>query len=434
MHTTSTILIAAYFLTFFLVFPANVHPAEKSTQIREFKESNLKNDPPSLFSRHLLGDWGGLQHQLEERGLNVSLYYNHFYGIKAGGGRHPHDAQSHSGSGDLFILADLEKMGLWPGGEIFLQVKNNFGRNINPKVGALSDPFDDADFNEPIYIDQLWFQQAFLDKKIRVRWGYLDLQTILDRNAYANSEDLQFMSTFLDNNAAIIPLKVALGAALLLNPTDCLELAFGVSDADNEILLAGFDTAFDDFKSLMAYGEAGYNVDWQGEQGPLPGKYRLGLFYDPRQKAVFGQTNPTTGLSRYERGDVGFYFSFDQMLYREGPLDSQGLGLFFRYGYREPEVNRISHFWSTGFQYQGPVPGRDKDRIGFAVYSVHASNWYRTRVNSDFSRETGFEWYYNAQLTPCLALSPDLQLIDNPGGLKSARTALVFGLRGRITF
>ena len=391
-------------------------------------------NPPPLFSKNLLGDWAGLKRRIEDWGLHASLYYNHFYGAVIQGGRYPHDATSHSGSGDLFVLADLEKMGLFPNTQMFLQAKNNFSKNINPKVGALFDPFDDADFDEPFYIDQLWFQHGLGDQRFRFRWGYIDLQTILDRNAYANSEDLQFMNTVLDNNAAIIPLKVGLGAAFLLNPTDQLELAFGVVDADNELLLAGFDTAFDDLKSLMAYAEAGYSVEWRGNQGTLPGKYRLGLFYDPRRKAVFSQTDLLTGLTRYERGDVGFYLSFDQMLYREDSSSSQGFGLFLRYGYRDPEVNRVSQFWSTGFQYLGPIPGRDADRIGFAVYSAHASSRYRNRVNSDFSRETGFEWYYNIALTPCLALSPDLQIIDNPGGLKTAETALVLGLRGRITF
>ena len=73
--------------------------------------------------------------------------------------------------------------------------------------------------------------------------GYLDQQVVFDRNAFANSEDRQFLSTFLDNNNAVIPLKVGLGATLFLRPTDWLELALGTADADNEPRQAEAPTA-----------------------------------------------------------------------------------------------------------------------------------------------------------------------------------------------
>ena len=51
----------------------------------------------------------------------------------------------------------------------------------------LGDPIDDADGHHGIYIDQLWYQQSSPDHKFQVRAGYLDQQTILDRNEFANS-------------------------------------------------------------------------------------------------------------------------------------------------------------------------------------------------------------------------------------------------------
>lgn len=44
-------------------------------------------------------------------------------------------------------------MGWMAGAESLLQVKSTRGRNVNPEVGALSDPFDDADFDQLVYID-----------------------------------------------------------------------------------------------------------------------------------------------------------------------------------------------------------------------------------------------------------------------------------------
>jgi porin len=170
------------------------------------------------------------------------------------------------------------------------------------------------------------------------------------------------------------------------------------------------------------------------ESGSLLGTYRFGVFYDPRTRPVFvrrrkGDDRP---LPR-ESDDVGFYLSFDQMLYRESPEDSQGLGVFARYGIRHGDVNRISQFWSVGAQYQGFLRNRDSDVLGFGAYSVHASDQYQRAFGSDFSRETGFELYYKFQITPWLTLTPDVQYIVNPSGLRNASDSIVMGFRARVS-
>ncbi|MCR4293093.1 MAG: hypothetical protein NUV76_09490, partial [Candidatus Kuenenia sp.] len=171
-----------------------------------------------IQSRNLLGNYGGSRSAMEDQGIFLSAYYNYFFGYKANGGQEPGQTKRHSGSLDTYLLADFEEMQLIPGGELLLHMKLNHGRNVNPHVGALSDPFDDADFSKGVYIGQFWYQQGFLDQKCRFRFGYLSMGTILDRNAYANSEDKQFFSTYLDNNNATILLKDSIGAALFLNP------------------------------------------------------------------------------------------------------------------------------------------------------------------------------------------------------------------------
>jgi hypothetical protein len=42
---------------------------------------------------------------------------------------------------------------------------------VNRDVGAISDPIDDADFDEPIYVDELWAQQSLLGGRLRIRAG-----------------------------------------------------------------------------------------------------------------------------------------------------------------------------------------------------------------------------------------------------------------------
>jgi porin len=126
----------------------------------------------------------------------------------------------------------------------------------------------------------------------------------------------------------------------------------------------------------------------------------------------------------------------DQLLLKEHPdddADSQGLGVFLRYGYAHADVNAIEHFWSLGGQYQGLLPGRDEDvlALGFAQGLISR----KLRAVDDWGgRESVYEAYYSMRLTPCVTISPDLQYISDTGGDRSGRDAVVVGLRVVMSF
>ena len=137
--------------------------------------------------------------------------------------------------------------------------------------------------------------------------------------------------------------------------------------------------------------------------------------------------------------DYGFYTSFDQKLFRESEADEQGLGWFFRYTYRHDDTPRdagfFSQFWSTGFAYTGLVPDRDKDTLGIAIAQLIPSEQYEANVNSTADLETIYELYYAVQLTPWLVFAPDIQYIDDPGGIDNGiGQAIAGGFRVRVTF
>jgi porin len=159
----------------------------------------------------------------------------------------------------------------------------------------------------------------------------------------------------------------------------------------------------------------------------MPGTYRIGFWNDPQPK-----TN-SDGTKNY-RDDVGIYTSCDQMLYKENSEfeDSQGLGVFARYGYASSRANDITNFYSAGFQYQGLFDGRDNDVLGAAFGYGSFSNSADSTYPEDY--ESALEAYYNAQLTPWFHLSPSIQYIGNPGGVKTAKDAFIFGLRAQIMF
>lgn len=353
----------------------------------------------------LTGDWGGARTKLEDSGVKFSLFWNQYWAY--------HDRGRYSGSLDLFGQLDFGKMGLIPGGQMLIHVKNNHGNSVNPDVGAAGHPIDDADGLHQIYIDQLWYQQSTPSKLLELRFGYLDQQTILDRNAYANSEDLQFMNAFLDNNNAIIPLKIGPAAALFYNPLDQLSFVLGTAEGDSRLFHSNIDTTFDGDFDWISYFESDVKVEIPSPHGRMPGHYRFGLLYDPRS----------------ETADEGYYLSFDQMIFSEQEQGQQGMGLFCRYGWRPGDLNKFEHFWSAGAQYEGLLATRDDDVFGMGVYSAIAPS-----NKPGLDRETGYEVYYKASLTPTIALTPSLQYIDQPGGLKTNDDAFVAALRFRLIF
>ena len=378
-----------------------------------------------LATTRATGDWGGARTDLEDKGVRVSMFYVHHYGRQNGGGLDRAGRLGHSGSVDLIGHVDLDRLNAVRGGEALVHVRRNWGANVNPQVGALGDPIDDADGNHGLYIDQLWYQHNSPGRRFQVRLGYLDQQTILDRNAFANSEDRQFMSSFLDNNNATLPLAIGPGVAVFYTPADWLSFVLTASDATSDPFTFSFDTAFNG--EYFTYFETDLRARINAANGPLAGHYRVGFFLDPRDRIVFG-----TDTIRTRNG--GFYLSLDQMLYGEPTGDDQGAGVFLRYGWRPEGVNRVTHVWSGGVQYRGLFPRGEEHTIGFGMYSAVGSDLYRDQIDHAFGRETAYELYYAIQVGPAVAVTPAIQYVNQPGAQETRDDVVLFALRGRVSF
>jgi len=176
--------------------------------------------------------------------------------------------------------------------------------------------------------------------------------------------------------------------------------------------------------------ETGIVPQFDSANGPLQGAYRAGLWYDPQPKANTDYAN----AGKSYRDDVGFYLSCDQMLAKENAdaEDSQGLGVFFRYGYANSERNDIADFWSVGFQYQGLLEGHDDDVLGAGFAQGVFSDKASTTYSDDY--ENALELYCSIRVTPWLNISPSVQYIGNPGGDKTVSDAVVLGVRAQMTF
>ena len=303
----------------------------------------------------------------------------------------------------------------------------------NEKIGALCTTNQDATSEEPMFIDKWHYRQCLFEKKLELRIGRMEpVKNLFDTSKIIGHEDKYFLNRALVRNATIPPNK---GLALFVrwNFAENAYFSAAALDANTKDRQTNFNTAFHDDDQFRFYAELGCNPTLASANGKLPGHYRIGTWYDPKDKKKFFDTLGGARPERFESGDWGFFIGLDQMIWKENddPKDKQGLSVAARYGHAQGDVNKIEHFWAIAAQYEGLVAKRDKDVIALGIAQGVLSDDYR-KIHPQADRETVYELYYSYHATPWLTISPDLQFITNAGGDEDDNDVFVAGLRFRI--
>lgn len=409
-------------------------------------EESADSPAPEPFSLtttdRLTGDWDGLRTWMEERGVTTNIGLTVVYQQLAHGGEETKNGGRVPGSYDFEMTFDLEAMKLVKGGQVYALANGSWDTGLTgrEKTGDQFGTNYDANGDRSVDLVQLWYEQALLEKKLRIRGGKINLSYDFDTNAFANDQTGQFLNSALNNNPQIhFPGAVVghLGAQVFINPVEWMYYGVGAADAQADFRETGFRTAFHGEDYFFGMQELGFTPVWKTPLGKLPGNYRFGMWYEPQPKAkYFNDLNGRRRTIPYRRDDVGFYTSLDQLVFKEKPsddADDQGFGLFFRYGYAKQDVNQIEDFWSIGAQYKGLIPTRDSDVLGFGVAQGITSEQVQKQGERP-GRETVLELYYNIEIFKWLILSPDFQMILDPGGITTGHDAFVAGLRLQMTF
>ncbi len=390
-----------------------------------------KNTAPSIIT--------DTYQTLESSGFDFNFGLTHIYQQNARGGTSTHNHQGRwSGSYDLEMTADLERLLGIEGAELYMLTEGTWSRQSIDETSVGSAFGVNGDFapREAINIIELWYQQSFFDEALQIRLGKLDLTggfehrgcpVSFDCNAFANDENAQFLNSALVNNPTIPFPDNGLGVIAYFNPESDWYLSAGAADAQADKRETGFNTAFHDEDYFLYMTETGITPRLGSANGDLQGAYRVGMWYSPEPRA-------NSDADKLYRDDTGLYLSADQMLIKENntPDDTQGLGLFGRYGYAPGRTNDIPNFVSFGMQYQGLLDGRDEDVLGVGYARGYFSDRADVTYRNDY--ESVIETYYNAQLTGWLNLTPSVQYVTHPGGTGSTQDAVVAAVRVTMTF
>lgn len=204
---------------------------------------------------------------------------------------------------------------------------------------------------------------------------------------------------------------------------------------------------------LFAITEAGFHRNPEGLDSRLPGSYKVGFFYDNNLYKNFlydatGGAAPLTGMpNRIQRGNNGFYFLLEQMVYRKGgPGSKIGITPFFSVLISPNQaISMMPTFINGGVTWQGLFPSRANDIAGLGIVYGSISNQLQTAQNLDIQNgvpgapsgvqkyELVIEAMYIIQAKSWLKIQPNLQYIFQPGGTGLIPDALVTGAQISIT-
>ena len=260
----------------------------------------------------------------------------------------------------------------------------------------------------PATLNLLYYQQGILDDRIVVSAGKLHPNQYIGLNFWANDESRQFLAGPFDGIQTLgsgqggYQLGVA-GQAVL-----------GDEVFMNAIVVDALGTPQTMFSTLSdGYVWSAAEVGWllPVDEERFGGPSALSLIW-----AGSNLDELTTPGRRERRWSNGLALQF------QGHLTSD-LGVWAQGGVAAKTFSETTAEVSVGLGYESPF-GRRGDLIGLAY------NWSKpSKLLATERSQNLVEAFYRIQLTGSLQLSPDIQVVFDPGDRPGSETVFVFGLR-----
>jgi porin len=397
---------------------------------------------PDFNSTKLTGDWGGARTKLAEQGITLDVDAVQSLQKVVGGGKD--NKLRYGGSMSYRLKLDFEKMGLWPGAFIDIQAEHQFGTFIGQDTGTILTSNTDGIFPLPNYqkvnVSEFKFTQ-FLSESFAIFLGKINTLDG-DDNIFAGGRG---KTNFMNQNFILNPVGIrtvpysalGIGAAVFLpnvKVKDPAIFSFVMLGPDGQPNTSGFDKDFKKGETFsFAYrqptrffGKSGSHT-FSGAYGT---KNYLMLEQNPRL-ILKGLIAKNVTFAEKE-SSWSFMYNMHQYLYTEKEDETQGFGVFARFGTADDKTNPIENFYSVGLGGKGPFDGRDNDTWGFGYFYVQLSDKLGRIIEREFGDSQGYEIFYNIEVTPWLHITPDFQIIKPSN--KNTDTAYVAGMRTKIDF
>jgi porin len=378
-------------------------------------------------SPYMTKDWKGARNSMAKTGITVDMaYVADLLGNPIGGAA---KGFAYAGSFGASLNIDFTHFGA-KGFEFFTSATWRTGTNLSSRKIHNQFPVAQVFGSETVRLNELYLIQTLWDQRVTLKLGRLDagndfLTSPLYWHYVNNAFDGNPIAIFFNIPFTAYP-NATWGSFFEIKPWKQLSTKWAVYNANSNIQknkYHGVNFTFSSTSGVVWITEWCYLVNQQKESHGMPGNYKAGFFYLTGNKEKF------SGGS--QKGDPGFYFLFDQMIYRKGPPSAKrGLTPFISLFFQPNDRNLFPFFTDGGVVYKGPFESRPKDAaaIGFAYghYSTDLGVSQRRLGLPVQKGETILELNYWFQLNRWFYVMPDLQYIIHPKGLNTPN-ALVIG-------
>ncbi len=412
---------------FFLLLPIAAQAQEIQAQNLNIKRKQYNKD---LFAdekyekeNYLTGDWGGFRAKLVDMGITPKAnYYMTVLGNPIGGQR---KGVQYAGLLNAYLTFDLEKLLNIPRTTFIASGSWASGRSLSNRdignVFTVSEVFN----GRTVRLYQLIIDIEFVENVFEVAFGRMGIG-----DEFATS---RIFSTYVSYAFDLNPISITInepaffsnpvaqwGSRITLNPVEPIHIKAGVYNSNPRVGNSdnnGFNFTFKEGALLIS--EASYLLNQQSNSKGLPGTYTFGAYYDTARFEKLADD------SKDEKGNYGFYWTLQQMVYSEDSKDGQGLTPWINFAIAPDEsINTFPFFVMGGLVYQGPFDSRDRDVAAFGfAYGAFSDDL------PDQDYEAMLELTYIIQATPWLQIQPDAQWIFNPAGTSDIDDALVLGFQ-----
>jgi porin len=288
--------------------------------------------------------------------------------------------------------------------------------NTAESVGSIQglDSLYTGQYGGAATLNLLYYQQGFLDDRCVVSVGKVHPNQYIGLNFWANDESRQFIAGSFDGIQTLGPSQggYQLGVALQLIPTDWMFVNTMVTDA-----LGTPYTMFSTLDEGYHWGavEAGFILPPFGEH-----------FAGPTCLSVIWSTQNIDALSAAPRKQT----SNSLALQLQGHLATD-VGVWAQGGVADEHMSTIEREFSCGIGFENPF-GNKGDMFGLAF------NWSKPSgaINAGTpgfttapDEQSMIEAFYRIQLTSSCQLSPDLQVVLDPGAREGGSASVILGLR-----
>jgi len=327
---------------------------------------------------------------------------------------------------DLSLQINLEKLGLWKGGELFLHGLNSHGRLPSQEITGDLQVFSNIESGHYTGLYEFWYRQRFGGFSFLV--GQHDL----------NSEFVgtEYGGTFINSSFGIVP-TISLNIPVSIYPMAAPAIIGNYIKENNFSIKLGIYDGDPGDSETNRYNihpninaHEGYLMIGEFEMLSLVNKksecFKVGGYYHSGDFTSYKDTTKAI------KGSYGFYVISDWVILSSFNKLHRYMGVFLQSSIAPPKMNQIQYFLGGGIYVNGILPQRFNDSFGAALaFARNGDSFKKIHPGTDWA-EVALEFTYRFSIFDNSTIQPNMQYIINPGANNQLKDALVFLLRFNI--